>query len=161
MPNAQDYVSTEQTDSKVHVKFRFMDWLKSFGDGMSDEAIVLRDFFGNEIGRTPSPRSVYYDACDEIRKVTGVDEISFDVAIPSADSTLPSGGLPGAVPAPLSPVEVLQEIAKAINNAESVLNQQNFVIAAGSVQATVTVSLPGMAAAQATVQLTIGPKPCA
>lgn len=106
------------------------------------------------------PGISWNDVCDSLGRGLDAAGISRRITVP--DSVSPpgaSGGGDAGAPAIPEPNEVLEKIVRAINQAEGILNQQNLVIAAGSVQASLNVSVAGVVAAQATIQLNIQPKP--
>lgn len=73
------------------------------------------------------------------------------------------GGLPLPAPppglAPIDPVAVLKAIAEAVRDAEKILNESNLALGSASAEVNVVVEVGGIAGANATLKLNLGPTP--
>lgn len=81
---------------------------------------------------------------------------------PDAASNAPgAGGKADAPPAlpPINPVEALRQLAAAVSEAEQTLNQQNLVVATGTMDVELNVDVGGVLGAHAKLSLKIEPKP--
>ncbi len=94
-------------------------------------------------------------------------EVTFSIPQHIVDAILSAGTLsfpdpPEDTPGGLisvDPVEPLRQLAKAINAAESLLNEEHLVIASADVQVDLNVAVGGLAGARAVVKFGIQPKP--
>ncbi|MFH7245250.1 MAG: hypothetical protein ACHWZW_20625 [Spirulina sp.] len=89
--------------------------------------------------------------------VDTVDKLKEKIKELSGGINVPGNGSPSPI-APGDPLQPLKRLAEAIDEAESILNQQNLVIASGTVEAALTVNVGG-AAAEAKVNLNVQPRP--
>lgn len=89
--------------------------------------------------------------------VETVEELKEKIKELSGGITIPGNGSPSPI-APGDPLQPLKRLAEAIDEAESILNQQNLIIASGTVEAALTVNVGG-AAAEAKVNLNVQPRP--
>jgi hypothetical protein len=128
---------------KARVSFKPYEWIDGQAERFSDQ----------HLPGFPSERDEYVTAASILKGfLQGVglqDRIDLTVPLPPAPASGNSGGT-----AALSPADILQDLVDGINAAESRLNVQNFVIASGSVQA--TLNLP---ATSVTLNFNITPKP--
>lgn len=89
------------------------------------------------------------------------EEIGFDIPNPFP---APPGGDSGSVaPAPslepIDPAAVMKSIARAMREAEKLLNVENLAIGRASAEVSLVVSVGGIAGATTTLKLDIGPSP--
>ncbi len=142
-----------QSDGSTKYSIHPLHWLKDevpWPDGRKPQIRLGPASFGWD---------TLVDALDAARSGAHAPE-GFDIIIPPppAAPVVATVETP-APPPPPDPTEVLEKIVNAINQAETILNKQNLVIATGSVQASLSVNVGGVAAGQATIQITIQPKP--
>ena len=101
----------------------------------------------------PVPQAIVNDITEAVEDaLTGGD--GGDSSSPS-----PSEPQPGLNLTPIDPLDPLKKIAKAINEAEKLLNEENLVIATGTVEANLNVDVGGVAGANATIKVDIRPRP--
>ncbi|MGF1627533.1 MAG: hypothetical protein ACFCVH_21855 [Alphaproteobacteria bacterium] len=60
---------------------------------------------------------------------------------------------------PIDPEEVLKGVARAVRDAEKLLNTQNLAIGGATAEVTLVVQVGGIAGANATLKISIGPTP--
>lgn len=96
---------------------------------------------------------------DPIGLVPESRSFSFDIDLPQ----LPELGAPAPAPGgglqPIDPNRVLDELAKAIRDAERVLAGENMTMMTADVEVDLTVAIGGVAGGQARLKLHIGPVP--
>ncbi len=61
--------------------------------------------------------------------------------------------------APIDPVAALKSIAEAVRDAENILNESNLALGSASAEVNVVVEVGGVAGANATLKLNLGPTP--
>ena len=108
-----------------------------------------------------SPYDVFAAAVLAAPEPDGVDFDAIEISLP--DFMLPTPGdtagtPPAAAPA-VEPEAVLEAIAKALKNAEGLLNDANLALLSGSVGIKLNVAVAGVAGAQTEFTLQIGPVP--
>lgn len=135
------FYSTHQEGDGLAVNVDVIQWLR-------DQAERLSGSDPDWVGPLESPRSAFNRLVDEI-----ADKLGGPGSFKIGPFTLPPL-LPAPTAEPPSPEQVLQQIVAGINAAESRLNTQNFVIAAGSVEAKLELPVAGV-----TIMLSIAPKP--
>lgn len=116
------------------------------------------------LGVKPTPATAAFDTFRAaVALVPGAgDPIS--ISLPDPPS-LPGAGAGGGAPPPptgfglqpIDPADALREIAKAVRDAESVLNEANLAIANASADVKLVVRVGGLAGADATLNVTISP----
>lgn len=86
--------------------------------------------------------------------------LTFDIELPQLP-TPPVGSTSSPTPGlqPIDPKTVLDEIAKAIRDAERVLADENLALMTADVEVDLTVAVGGLAGGQAKLRLHIGPVP--
>lgn len=77
-------------------------------------------------------------------------------APPSLGDLIPT---PSPAPAltPITPTDALREVARAVRDAEAILNESNLAIADASAEVTLLVSVGGLAGAEATISVKVSP----
>lgn len=120
------------------------EWL----DGQADR------FSTDHLPFAPSPRDAYVAAANTLKGLLQGVGVPAEIHLPTIPLPAPAGGAGGAAVGTLSPERIMQDIVDGINAAESRLNDQNFVIASGSVAATLTLPLTNV-----TLTFNITPKP--
>ncbi len=112
----------------------------------------------DKVGAGGLPYSAFRAA---VSAVIDLDEdISFTIPnpfpAPSGDS-----GAPAAPPslAPIDPTAVMKSIARAMREAEKLLNTENLAIGNASADVTLVVDIGGVAGATTTFRINVGPTP--
>lgn len=117
------------------------------------ESVKLPEFINVPNNPIPVAIQLILASLDVMKTLPGAND-PIEVPFPMLALPTPPGVESPTPPPAIDPLVVLREIADALNAAESVLNQQNFVIASGTVSAQLTLPI-----ANATVTFTITPRP--
>lgn len=95
-----------------------------------------------------------------LARVPGADA-QRSITIPDIPAPPSPGDLipppPASTLQPIDPADALREVARAVRDAESVLNEANLAIANASAEVTLVVRVGGLAGADATLNVTISP----
>jgi len=143
MPDLQVPASDIQVDANgVTVSFDLMQYLR----GRAPDTMAVVDVLS---GPPPLGRALP-DPIQALKNLLSAIQETFKLKFPFP--TLADVG--STVPPPPDPIQVLGDIVNAINTAESKLNEQNFVISGGSVEAKLNLGPAGV-----TVNFSLTPKP--
>jgi len=143
MPDLQVPASDIQVDANgVTVSFDLMQYLR----GRAPDTMAVVDLLS---GPPPLGRALP-DPIQALKNLLSAIQETFKLKFPFP--ALADVG--STVPPPPDPIQVLGDIVNAINTAESKLNEQNFVISGGSVEAKLNLGPAGV-----TVNFSLTPKP--
>ena len=118
-----------------------------------DALAALIDVAADLNFEVPSPQALL-DEIDDLKTKAEALQRQIEELLGSAQTPVaPTPPLPGG-----DPLMPLRRLAEAINEAESLLNDQNLVIAGGTVDVQLTVAVGG-ASAGANIKLDIAPRP--
>lgn len=125
------------------------------GDFLDDYVKPMAD----TVGAGGLPYSTFRAA---ISAVVDLDEtISIDIPDPFSTPFDSGSGasVPGPALQPIDPSAVLKSIARAMREAEKLLNTENLAIGGASADVTLVVDIGGIAGATTTFRINVGPTP--
>ena len=125
------------------------------GDFLDDYVKPMAD----AVGAGGIPYSTFRAAVSAVIDLD--EEISFAIPNPFPAPSDGGGGTAAPAPAlqPIDPTAVMKSIARAMREAEKLLNTENLAIGGASADVTLVVDIGGIAGATTTFRINVGPTP--